>query len=448
MRTDYDLIVLGGGSGGVATARRGALHGARVALVEQGRLGGTCVNIGCVPKKVMWHAADFAEKAAYAAGYGFDTREMGHDWAALRRNRESYIARLNVVYQGNLDKDGIDVLSGHGAFVDERTIEVGGRQISAAHILIATGGHPVWAEIPGAALGTDSDGFFEWDERPDSVAIVGSGYIAVELAGILNSLGARTTLLLRRDRVLKAFDELLGDTLIECMRQAGIDVQTGCEAAELAPEGDALQVCFKDGSRSHTVDRLIWAIGRTPNTGDLALERIGLEPNSDGEIGVDAYQDTAVAGVHALGDVTGGMELTPVAIAAGRRLADRLFGGMPERRLDYHNIPTVVFSHPPIGTVGLTEAEAREAYGDTVKIYTSHYVALYYGVLEHKTGSCMKLVCEGADERIVGAHVIGDGADEMLQGFAVAVKMGATKKDFDDTVAIHPTCAEEFVTMT
>ena len=255
-------------------------------------------------------------------------------------------------------------------------------------------------------------------------------------------------LLLRKEHVIKGFDSMLGDTLIERMKEAGIDVQMNRSTAELSEVGEQIRVDFEDGD-SVTVDKLIWAIGRLPNTDNLDLENTGVELAADGTIVVDEWQDTAIDGVHALGDVTGGIELTPVAIAAGRRLSDRLFGGQPDRKLDYHNIPTVVFTHPPIGSVGLSEADARSQYGDAaVKIYTTHYVALYHGVLEHKTPSDMKLVCVGAEEKIVGAHVIGDGADEMLQGFAVAVKMGATKADFDDTVAIHPTSAEEFVTMT
>ncbi|AWN15722.1 glutathione-disulfide reductase [Salinisphaera sp. LB1] len=444
-----DLLVIGGGSGGIATARRAAAHGAKVVLVERGRLGGTCVNVGCVPKKVMWHAAEFAIHAAHAHDYGFNAVPQDHDWSTLVANRETYIKRLNGIYDRNLDKSGVEYVAGEAHFVDTRTVEVDGRRISATHVLIATGGKPRWPEIPGAALGTDSDGFFTWTQRPERVAIVGSGYIACELAGVLNALGSRVTLLLRKGHVLAGFDAMLGETLIERMRAAGIAIHMKRQVAELAEGDDGIVARFEDGSTISGFDELIWAIGRVPNTEGLGLENTGLELHADGTVPVDGWQDTPVAGIHALGDVTGAVELTPVAIAAGRRLADRLFGGMPERRLDYHNIPSVVFTHPPIGTVGLSEAEARAAYGDdAVKIYTSHYVALYHGVLDDKTPSDMKLVCVGEDEKVVGAHVIGDGADEMTQGFAVAVKMGATKRDFDDTVAIHPTSAEEFVTMT
>ncbi|ERJ20090.1 Glutathione reductase protein [Salinisphaera shabanensis E1L3A] len=448
MSEHFDLVVIGGGSGGMATARRAASYGKKVALIERGRLGGTCVNVGCVPKKVMWHAAEFAQHARDATHYGFATGVPEHDWAKLVDNRETYIQRLNGIYARNLDKDEVEFIAGDARFVGERRIAVGERELEAEHVVIATGGKPHWPDIPGAALGTDSDGFFTWRERPDSVAIVGSGYIAVELAGVLNALGSEVKLLLRKDHVIKEFDSMLGNTLIERMKDAGIDVQMHRSAAELSEAGEQIRVDFEDGG-SVTVDKLIWAIGRLPNTDNLDIEASGVALASDGTTVVDEWQDTSIDGVHALGDVTGAIELTPVAIAAGRRLSDRLFGGQPDRKLDYHNIPTVVFTHPPIGSVGLSEADARAQYGDdAVKIYTSHYVALYHGVLEHKIPSDMKLVCVGDDEKIVGAHVIGDGADEMLQGFAVAVKMGATKTDFDDTVAIHPTSAEEFVTMT
>ncbi|RJS93344.1 glutathione-disulfide reductase [Salinisphaera sp. Q1T1-3] len=450
MAEHYDLVVIGGGSGGVATARRAAAYGKRVVLIERGRLGGTCVNVGCVPKKVMWHAAEFAEAARHAHDYGFPVASDRFDWTRLTENRRTYIERLNRIYAGNLDKADVDVVAGEARFVDERTVAAAGREFTGEHVLIATGGKARWPAIPGAALGTDSDGFFAWDTQPAKVAVVGSGYIACELAGVLNSLGSDVSLLLRKEHVLKDFDAMLGDTLIERMREAGIDVRMNRQARELHEDTDGrITVEFDDDTRIAGYDRLVWAIGRVPNTDTLGLAGIGLELAADGTIPVDEWQDTRVPGLHALGDVTGGPELTPVAIAAGRRMADRLFGGMPERRLDYHNIPTVVFSHPPIGTVGLSEADARTQYGDeAVTIYTSHYVALYHGVLSDKTPSDMKLVCVGPEEKVVGAHVIGDGADEMTQGFAVAVRMGATKHDFDDTVAIHPTSAEEFVTMT
>lgn len=446
---NYDYLVIGGGSGGMASARRAAKHGARVAVIERGRLGGTCVNVGCVPKKVMWHAAQLAHGFEDAADYGFRYDGLEHDWLKLKQRRDAFVKRLNGIYANNLANDDIDLYDGLASFTGEREVQVNDQTLTAEHILIATGGHPVWPETPGASLGIDSDRFFELEQRPQKVAVVGSGYIAVELAGVLNSLGSEVTMLLRRDHLLKEFDELLGNHLIELMQAQGVRLLFKTQAAELKQEGDAVRVVYEDDREDEQFDALIWAIGRGPNTQGLEIEQTGLEADSRGFIPVDAYQNTAVAGIYAVGDVTGAAALTPVAIAAGRRLSDRLFGGMSDRKLDYSNIPTVVFSHPTIGTVGLSEAEAREQHGDeVVTVYTSSFNALVYGVMDHKQQTKMKLVCVGDEQRVVGCHVIGEGADEMLQGFAVAIKMGATKTDFDDTIAIHPTSAEEFVTMT
>lgn len=444
---DFDLIVIGGGSGGLAAAQRAAEYGARVAIVERSRLGGTCVNVGCVPKKVMWYAADLAHGIGRAADFGFDLARNGHDWKALVESREAYIRRLNGIYASNLERRKVTVLEGDGRLADLHTVEVDGKAHTAERIIIATGGSPRFPDIPGAELGISSDGFFELHEPPKRVAIAGSGYIAVELAGVLNALGSDVTLIVRRDGVLRNFDPLLRELLTEAMDADGIRIVTHCEPAELRREDDDT-LCFvaKNGERHAGYDQVIWAIGRDPNTG-IGIEAVGIECDDRGFINVDDYQATSVDNIFALGDVIGRVELTPVAIAAGRRLSDRLFGGMQDRKLDYDCIPTVVFSHPPIGTVGLTEYEAQEKYPDDVKCYTATFNPMLYALSEHKVKAGMKLVCAGPDERIVGLHTIGAGSDEMLQGFAVAVKMGATKKDFDDTVAIHPTSAEEFVTM-
>lgn len=443
----YDLIVVGGGSGGIAAARRAAAHGARVVLIEESRWGGTCVNVGCVPKKLMWCAAGLAQDFQDAAGYGFTgSPPPALDWATLVARREAYIRRLNGIYSANLAKDGVATVAARAALVDEHRVRVGADELSADHVIIATGGLPRWPQIPGSALGTDSDGFFAWQHRPATVAVVGSGYIAVELASLLQALGTQVTLLLRRQGVLRRFEPMLGQTLLEQMLEDGIDVRKQVQVAALAEDGEGVIATLDDGSRAG-FERLIWAVGRDPNCHGLGLERVGVEQHFNGHIAVDEYQNTNVPGVYALGDVTGRHELTPVAIAAGRRLADRLFGGQPERRLRYENIPSVVFSHPPVGTVGLTEEEARARFDDVV-VYHSEFVNLRYGVLDRKPRSRMRLVCAGNRERVVGVHVVGDGADEMLQGFAVALTMGATKADFDDTVAIHPTAAEEMVTMT
>lgn len=445
---DYDLVVIGGGSGGIATARRAASYGARAVVIEHGRLGGTCVNVGCVPKKVMWNAASIVEGMRDGPGYGLQVDGWRLDWPELVDRREAYIRRLNGIYGRNLDKDGAELIRATARLLDDETVELdGGRRLKARHILIATGGYPRKPDIPGAELGIDSDGFFALTGQPASVAIAGSGYIAVELATLLQLMGTQVTLVLRYDHVLRDFDHMLGKTLLEQMEASGIRVLRNTQARELERVNAEVRVHFDTGE-AETCDRFLWAIGRDPNTSGIGLEAAGVEVDARGHIQVDEYQNTSVGHIHALGDVTGRMELTPVAIAAGRRLADRLFGGMAERHLVYENIPSVVFSHPPIGTVGLSELEARNRYGDAVRVYDSRFVALYYGVLDHKRGSAMKLVTVGEDERIVGAHIIGRGADEMLQGFAVAVKMGARKRDFDDTVAIHPTSAEEMVTIT
>lgn len=445
MTTHFDLIVLGGGSGGMATARRAARCGANVALVEAGRLGGTCVNVGCVPKKIMWHAAQIAETMHEAAGYGFTVPHAGHDWATLRSRRDAYVARLNDIYARNLDTSGVELLRGHGKLVGADQVAVNGRRLQARRVMLATGGRPTPLPVEGGELALDSDGFFALKARPERVAVVGAGYIAVELAGVLQALGAQVTLLVRGERLLRHFDPMLGTALLDAMRAAGVKVRLHAPVTAIQRQRAFLRV--ECGSEPLMVDEVIAAVGRQPNTADCGLQEVGVALGKSGHVIVDEWQESSVAGVAAIGDVTGHHLLTPVAIAAGRRWADRVFGGQGQRKLAYENIPTVVFSHPPIGTVGLTEGQARATHGDAVRIYTSHFKALYYGVLDAKADTDMKLVCVGEEERVVGVHLIGMGADEMLQGFAVAVRMGATKRDFDDTVAIHPTSAEELVTM-
>lgn len=445
----HDLIVIGGGSGGLACAQRAVEYGARVALIEVSRLGGTCVNVGCVPKKVMWNAAQIAHAAHDAAHYGFDLQLSGHDWAALRTAREAYIARLNGIYERNLANRKVELLRGRGHFTGVGEVRVGEHRLEAPHVVIATGGRPAVPAIPGAEYGITSDGFFALESRPERVAIVGSGYIAVEIAGVFAALGSRVSLIIRRERVLREFEAMLGDGLMKTMRDEGIEIVTGATPRALERDVDgSLRLLTGDGRLCGPFDSVIWAIGREPMIADLALDRAGVRLDASGHIAVDPLQQTNVGGIYAIGDVTGRALLTPVAIAAGRRLADRVFGGMTDRHLDYSNIPTVVFSHPPIGTVGLSEAAAQDRYGaESVKVYTSSFVPMYHALTTRKPRAEMKLVTVGPEQRIVGCHVIGAGADEMLQGFAVAVKMGATKGDFDDTVAIHPTSAEEFVTM-
>ncbi len=443
---NFDLVVLGGGSGGIATARRAAQHGAKVALIEPARLGGTCVNVGCVPKKLMWHAAQIAGTLTEAQGYGFELSGYRHDWLRLVERREAYIRRLNDIYREGLDRDRVTIVEAHGRLLPDGDVACGDQRLSAPHVLIATGSRPQRPTIPGAELGIDSDGFFALQALPKRVAVVGAGYIAVELCGVLRALGAEVTLIVRGQRLLSSFDAMLGEALDGEFRQQGVRLRYGCEVQRLERDEVGLNADLNDRTVL-AVDALIWATGRHANTAGLGLAEAGVALDEAGHVVVDDWQDSKRPGVHAVGDVTGRVPLTPVAIAAGRRLADRLFGGQRERRLDYTNIASVVFSHPPIGTVGLSETAARAEHGDSVTVYTTRFKALYFGLLDHKHETAMKLVCVGPAQKVVGVHVIGVGADEMIQGFAVAVRMGATKRDFDDTVAIHPTSAEELVTM-
>lgn len=450
MSKHYDYIAIGGGSGGIASINRAAMYGQKGALIEAKELGGTCVNVGCVPKKVMWHAAQIREAIElYGPDYGFDTTLNRFDWDKLVASRSAYIDRIHTSYDNVLGKNKVDVIKGFARFVDAHTVEVNGETLTADHILIATGGRPVHPSIPGAEYGIDSDGFFELPALPKRVAIVGAGYIAVELAGVINGLGAEAHLFVRKHAPLRSFDPLIVETLVEVMESEGPTLHTNATPASVVKNADgSLTLTLEDG-RSQTVDCLIWAIGREPSTDNINLAAAGVKTSDSGHIVVDKFQNTSVPGIYAVGDnITGAVELTPVAVAAGRRLSERLFNNKPDEHLDYSNIPTVVFSHPPIGTVGLSEPAAREQYGDdAVKVYKSSFTAMYTAVTAHRQPCRMKLVCVGPEEKIVGIHGIGYGMDEMLQGFAVALKMGATKKDFDNTVAIHPTGSEEFVTM-
>ena len=443
----FDLISVGGGSGGLACAQRAAEYGAKTAVIEPHRLGGTCVNVGCVPKKIMWNAAGVALSLHDANDYGFDVKVGINDWAELKRKRDAYVLRLNGIYERNLASKGVAYVRGAARFVDAHTVEVNGRRLSARHIVIATGGHPTLPNLPGAQLGISSDGFFELETLPKRVAVIGSGYIACELAASFRELGSDVHQFIRKDRLLSNFDAMLGKSLMREVRAHGMVIHEQVVAAAVRDESGKKTLVAQDGREFAGFDCLLWAIGRDANVAGLDLQKAGVAIDDLSYVITDAFQNTNVAGVYAIGDVTGRTALTPVAIAAGRRLSDRLFGGKPERHLDYNMIPTVIFTHPPIGTVGASEAEARAQYGDAVKVYVADFTPMYHAMTTRKTHTDMKLVCVGPEQRIVGCHILGNGADEMLQGFAVAIRMGATKADFDDTVAIHPTSAEELVTM-
>jgi len=443
----FDLISIGGGSGGLACAQRAAEFGAKTAVIEPHRLGGTCVNVGCVPKKVMWNAASVALSLADAEDYGFQVKVGDNDWPALKRKRDAYVLRLNGIYERNLETKGVAYIRGAARFLDKGTVEVNGVRLSARHIVIATGGAATVPKLPGADHGITSDGFFSLEQRPARVAVVGSGYIACELAGAFRELGSQVELFIRKDHLLTSFDAMLGKSLMREMRAQGMTIHEHVVPASVREESGLKTLTVADGRDFSGFDCLLWAIGRTAHVAGLDLRNAGVAIDDRDFVVTDGFQNTNVPGVYAIGDVTGRAALTPVAIAAGRRLSDRLFGGKTDRRLEYSMIPTVVFTHPPIGTVGASEAEARAQYGDTVKVYVADFTPMYHALTARKTRTDMKLVCVGPEQRIVGCHVIGAGADEMLQGFAVAIRMGATKRDFDDTVAIHPTSSEELVTM-
>ncbi|MHB8253059.1 MAG: glutathione-disulfide reductase [Acidiferrobacter sp.] len=448
MTPHYDLIALGGGSGGMATANRAARLGAKCAVVEPGPLGGTCVNVGCVPKKILWNAAAIQHSGTMAQEYGFAPFAGKIDWAVLKSRRDAYIQRLNERYGAGLQDNGVTLVRGRGQFRDGHHIVVNGDMYSADHIVIATGSHPIVPAISGAQWGITSNDFFALEQQPQRVAVVGAGYIAVELAGVLNSLGSEVSLLIRRKHFLDNFDPMLREGLMDAMIRSGINILTHRHVIAARQEAGNLTLIYSDNEALSGLDCVIWAIGRAPNTPDLDLAKAGVITDGDGYVTTDEYQNTNIAGIYALGDVTPRAALTPVAIAAGRRLADRLFGGMKDRHLDYAQIPTVVFSHPPIGTIGLTEDQAREQHGnDSVKVYRTEFTPMVHAFSADPGKTAMKLVTVGREETIVGLHIIGEGADEMLQGFAVALRMGATKRDFDDTIAIHPTGAEELVTM-
>lgn len=445
----YDYLAIGGGSGGIASINRAASYGKKCAIIEAKHLGGTCVNVGCVPKKVMWYGANIAEALhKYAPDYGFDVDVKGFDFAKLVASRSAYIERIHTSYNNVLAKNNVDVITGYARFIDAHTVEVNGERISADHIVIAVGGKPARPDIKGAEYGIDSDGVFELNELPKRVAVIGAGYIAVELAGVFASLGSDTHLLVRGERPLRQFDADIVQVLTDVMATDGLNLHTSATPQEIIKNADdSLTLVLADG-RTVDVDCLIWAVGRTPATDNLGLENAGVATDKQGKIITDKFQNTNVDGVYAVGDVmAGGIDLTPVAVAAGRRLSERLFNNKPNEHLDYSLVPTVVFSHPPIGTVGLPEKDAKEQYGDDVKVYTSNFTPMYSAVTSHRQACRMKLICVGDDEKVVGLHGIGFGIDEMIQGFAVAIKMGATKADFDNTVAIHPTGSEEFVTM-
>ena len=445
----YDYICIGAGSGGIASANRAAINGAKVLLVEAKVLGGTCVNVGCIPKKVMWHGAAMKhELEHYASAYGIDVSLKSFNWHDMCASRAAYIDRIHKSYDSFLASNKVTVVHGCAKFVSNNQVEVAGVVYEAPHILIATGTKPIKPDIAGAELGLDSDEFFALDALPARVAVVGAGYIAVEFAGVLNALGAKTHLLLRKELPLRKFDHSVAQELVTHMSQDGIAIHNNTQIESVAKQADG-SLLIKSNSGEIVVDCLVWAIGRESTVDNIGLDNTDVTVDADGYIKVDAYQNTTAKGIYSVGDIIkNGVQLTPVAVKAGRILAMRLFAGKNDLKMDYHNVPSVVFSHPPIGTVGMTEYEAVAEFGvDNIQIYTSNFTPMLSAVTSKRQNTFMKMICLADTGRVVGLHGIGYCMDEMLQGFAVAMKMGATKSDFDSVVAIHPTSSEEFVLM-
>lgn len=470
----YDLIVIGGGSGGIACAKRAAMHAAKVAVVEASRYGGTCVNVGCVPKKMYYNAASVRETLKHAHQFGFQApTNFDFNWKQYKDSTDTYIKRLNKIYENGLSSNNIKYYFGNASIVGKNKVKFtnkaegkDGEQVGeeiileGKEILIAVGGRPKKLNVEGEEYSINSDGFFQLESLPKKVAVLGAGYIAVELTSVLKLLGSEDTkLFIRKDKVLRNFDDMLSTHLMDSMKKYGVDIVPHSVIKKISKDNDdKITLEFQNGEVYSGFDVVINAVGREPLLDNLGLENVGVELTSSGHIKVDEYQNTTAENVYAIGDVTGNIELTPMAIAAGRRLSDRLFNGQKNAKADYTNVPTVVFTHPTIGTVGLTEAEAEEKYGkDNIKVYTSGFINLYYssfygGNLGEKPVTKYKLIClkneENNDaEKILGIHLIGESSDEVLQGFSVALKMGATKYDFDSCVAIHPTAAEELVTL-
>ncbi len=441
---DYDLITIGGGSGGVRASRMSAGHGAKVALIESGALGGTCVNVGCIPKKLFSYAAHVASEVADARGFGWTVDAARFDWKTLLANKDREIARLNGVYAKVLQDAGVRVIAGRARVLDAHTVAVGEQRLTAAHLLIATGGHAVKPDIPGAELGITSDQAFHLDALPRRALLVGGGYIAVEFASIFNGLGVETTLLHRGERLLRGFDDDLGKVLAEELAAHGVTLVLGESPQGVIRNGKNLQVKL-DSGRSIETDLVMFATGRRPNVAGLGLAEAGVKLAKNGAVLVNDHYATSVPSIHAIGDVIDRVQLTPVAIAEGMALARTLFRNDPAV-LDYGNIATAVFSHPHIGTVGLTEAGARERHGG-VDVYRSRFRPLKATLSGSTERVFMKLVVARDTGRVLGAHMVGAEAGEIIQGLAVALNCGVTKAQLDATIGIHPTAAEEFVTM-
>ncbi|HYZ21447.1 MAG TPA: glutathione-disulfide reductase [Rhodopila sp.] len=440
---DYDLFVIGGGSAGVRCARISAGHGARVAIAEERFWGGTCVNVGCVPKKLLVQAGEYGAWAEDAVGFGWTMHKGPHDWAKLIAAKDNEIGRLEAIYRKLLVNAGATIFDGRATLVDAHTIEVDGQRVTAEHIVIATGGHAERPNIPGAELGILSDDAFFLKQRPERVVMVGSGYISLEFAGIFRALGSEVHVVYRQDLPLRGFDQDIREAMVEALQAQGITLHPGCHPEKLVADGDTRILTFgKD--QTVTADLVFFATGRRPNTANLGLEKVGITTDVQGAIHVNEALQTSVPNIYAIGDVTNRINLTPVATAEGHALADSLFGHNP-RSVSLWNVPSAVFTQPPIGTVGLSEEKAA-ALG-CVDIYLTRFTPMRHNLTGRARRTLMKLVVDHDTQKVLGVHMLGEDAPEIIQGVAIAVVMGATKVDFDRTIGIHPTAAEELVTL-
>ncbi|MDH5750694.1 MAG: glutathione-disulfide reductase [Rhodospirillales bacterium] len=442
---DYDLITIGAGSGGIRASRLSASLGAKVAVVEESRVGGTCVMRGCVPKKLLVHGAHFAEDFEDAAGFGWSPGKPGFDWPTLIKNKNTELDRLEGIYNRILRENKVTLLDGRGKLVDAHTVEVAGKKYTADKILIATGGWPSMPDIPGIEHVISSNEALDLAELPRRMVIVGGGYIAVEFAGIFNALGVQVTEIIRAGNILRGFDEDVREFLAEEMEKKGVTILRDCVVRSIEKEADGSFSLRLANGENLATDLIMYATGRAPNTRGIGLEEVGVRMNGKGAIEVNEKFETSVPGIYALGDITDRLQLTPVALAEGRVLADNLFGGKT-LSMDYADVPTAVFSSPPIGTVGLSEAQAREQYGE-VDIYVSRFRPLKHTLSGRDELTFMKLIVDAATDRVLGCHMVGADSAEIVQGLAIALKCRATKAQFDATIGIHPTAAEEFVTL-
>ena len=443
-RYDYDLFVIGAGSGGVSASRRAAAFGARAVVCEEYRVGGTCVIRGCVPKKLFTYAAHFSEDFEDAVGFGWERARPNFDWPTLIANKDAEIDRLNGIYIRMLVAAGVDLVEDRGVLVDPHTIEIGGRTVTAETILIATGAKPVRPHVPGIEHAVTSNEAFHLNEFPHRAVVVGGGYIATEFAGIFNGLGSRVTQLYRGGQILRGFDDDVRATLAREISGKGIDLRVESQVARIDAAGRRLEVTLKGGDVI-AADLVMYATGREPNTSGLGLAEAGVDLDDAGAVKVDRYSRTSVPNIYAIGDVTNRMNLTPVAINEGRAFAETLYAGRP-RFLDYTNVPHAVFSNPSVGVAGLDEARARERY-EAVDVYKSTFRPMKHTLTGRDERTLMKLVVDAATDRVVGVHMVGPDAAEIVQGMGIALTCGATKAQFDATVGIHPSAAEEFVTM-